>query len=105
MIFNHENNNNESDNDIGGGGEEEEQDQKNLMNKAAGYVIKKYIYEIKNYKIDRTKPPIQTEDDFYELIKDIASNDKEFHKFTFDNYRIRICYYIEKDSFYLECYS
>ena len=77
---------------------------KNLMNKAAGYVIKKYIYEIKNYKIDRTKP-IQTEDDFYELIKDISSNDKEFQKFAFDNYRIRICYYIEKDSIYLECYS
>ena len=52
MIFNHNHNNNESDNDVGG---EEKQDQKNLMNKAAGYVIKKYIYEIKNYKIDRTK--------------------------------------------------
>ena len=107
MIFNHNhnnnNNNNESDNDVGE--EEEKQDQKNLMNKAAGYVIKKYIYEIKNYKIDRTKPPIQTEDDFYELIKDISSNDKEFQKFTFDNYRIRICYDKEKDSFYLECYS
>ena len=46
-----------------------------------------------------------TSDDFYELIKDITSNDKEFHKFTFDNYRIRICYDKEKDRFYLECYS
>jgi hypothetical protein len=40
----------------------------------------------------KTKPTIPTtKDDFYELIKDITSNDKEFHKFTFDNYRIRIC--------------
>ena len=98
MIFNHNHNNNESDNDVGEE-EEEKQDQKNLKNKAAGYVIKKYIYEIKNYEIDRTKPPIQTEDDFYELIKDISSNDKEFQKFTFDNYRIRICYNKEKTVF------
>ncbi len=76
---------------IGVGGEEN-QDQTNLMNKAVGYVISKYIYEIKKYKMNKTKPTIPTtEDDFYELIKDIISNDKEFHKFTFDNYRIRIC--------------
>ena len=31
--------------------EEETQDQKNLMNKAAGYVIKQYIYEINKYKL------------------------------------------------------
>jgi hypothetical protein len=75
-----------------------------LKNKAAGYVISKYLFEIKKYKIDPTKPR-PTEDYFYELIKDIASNDKEFQKFTFDNYRIRICYNKENDSFYLECYS
>ena len=75
-----------------------------LMNKAAGYVISKYLFEIKKYKIELTKPR-PTEDDFYELIKDIASNDKEFQRFTFDNYRIRICNDKEKDSFYLECYS
>jgi hypothetical protein len=75
-----------------------------LMNKTAGYVISKYLFEIKKYKIDPTKLR-PTENDFYELIKDIASNDKEFQKFTFDNYRIRICYDKDKDSFYLECYS
>jgi len=75
-----------------------------LMNKAAGSVISKYIFQIKKYKIDPAKPR-PTKDDFYELIKDIASNDKEFRKFTFDTYRIRICYDKEKDSFNLECYS
>jgi hypothetical protein len=75
-----------------------------LMNKAAGYVISKYLFEIKKYKIDPTKLR-PTENDFYELIKDIASNDKEFQKFTFDNYSIRICYDKDKDSFYLGCYS
>lgn len=78
--------------------------EQNLRNKAAGYVISRYLFEIKKYKIDPTKPR-PTEDDFYELIKDIASNDKQFQKFTFDSYRIRICYNKEKDSFYLECYS
>jgi hypothetical protein len=81
-----------------------DQHDQDLMNKAAGSVIRKYLFEMKKYKIDPTKPR-PTEDDFYELIKDIASNDKEFQKFTFDNYRIRICYDKEKDSFYLECYS
>ena len=81
-----------------------DQHDQDFMNKAAGSVISKYLFEIKKYKIDPTKPR-STEDDFYELIKDIASNDKEFQKFTFDNYRIRICYDKEKDSFYLECYS
>jgi len=80
------------------------QHEQNLRNKAAGYVISRYLFEIKKYKIDPTKPR-PTEDDFYELIKDIASNDKQFQKFTFDSYRIRICYNKEKDSFYLECYS
>lgn len=75
-----------------------------LRNKAAGYVISRYLFEIKKYKIDPTKPR-PTEDDFYELIKDIASNDKQFQKFTFDYYKIRICYNKTKDSFYLECYS
>ena len=81
-----------------------DQHDQDLMNKAAGSVISKYLFEIKKYKIDPKKPR-PTEDDFYELIKDIASNDKEFQKFTFDNYRIRICYDKEKDRFYLECYS
>jgi hypothetical protein len=81
-----------------------DQHDQDLMNKAAGSVIRKYLFEIKKYKIDPKKPR-PTEDDFYELIKDIVSNDKEFQKFTFDNYRIRICYDKEKDSFYLECYS
>ena len=75
-----------------------DQHDQDLMNKAAGSVISKYLFEIKKYKIDPTKPR-PTEYDFYELIKDIASNDKEFQKFTFDNYRIRICYDKEKDSF------
>ena len=81
-----------------------DQHHQDLMNKAAGSVISKYIFQIKKYKIDPTKP-IPTKDDFYELIKDIASNDKEFQKFTFDTYKIRICYNKEKDSFNLECYS
>ena len=80
------------------------QHEQNLRNKAEGYVISRYLFEIKKYKIDPTKPR-PTEDNFYELIKDIASNDKQFQKFTFDSYRIRICYNKEKDSFYLECYS
>ncbi|HEX2406579.1 MAG TPA: hypothetical protein VHJ38_05150 [Nitrososphaeraceae archaeon] len=80
------------------------QHEQNLRNKAAGYVISRYLFEIKKYKTDPTKPR-PTEDDFYELIKDIASNDKQFQKFTFDSYRIRICYNKEKDIFYLECYS
>ena len=74
---------------------------KNLMNKAVGYVIGKYIYEIKKYKIDKTKPIPTTQEYFYELIKDIALNDKEFQRFTFDNFRILICYDKEKDRFYL----
>lgn len=63
----------------------DQQHYQDLMNKAAGSVISKYLFEIKKYKIDPTKP-IPTADDFYELIKDIASNDKEFQKFTFDNF-------------------
>jgi len=39
-----------------------------LMNKAAGSVISKYIFQIKKYKIDPTKPRPK-KDDFYELIK------------------------------------
>ena len=81
-----------------------DQHHQDLMNKAAGSVISKYIFQIKKYKIDPTKPR-PTKDDFYELIKDIASNDKEFQKFTFDTYKIRICYNKEKDSFNLEYYS
>ena len=99
MIFN----NNESDIDVI---EEEKQDQKNLMNKAAGYVIKKYIYEIKKYKIDTIIKQIPTTaDDLYELIKYLALNDKEFHKYTVDNYKIRIYYNKEKDHFYVEYYN
>ncbi len=81
------------------------QHDQDLMNKAVEYVIRKYLFEIKKYKIDPTTKPRPTKDDFYELIKDIASNDKAFQKFTFDNYKISICYNKEKDSFYLECYS
>ena len=99
MIFN----NNESDNDVR---EEEKQDQINLMNKAAGYVIKKYIYEIKKYKIDTIIKPIPTTaDDLYELIKYLALSDKKFHKYTVDNYKILICYNKEKDHFYVEYYN
>lgn len=60
--------------------------------------------QLKNIKLIQQKPR-PTEDNFYELIKDIASSDKQFQKFSFDSYRIRICYNKEKDSFYLECYS
>jgi hypothetical protein len=74
------------------------------MNKAAGSVISKYIFQIKKYKIDPTKTKTNKRR-FYELIKDITSNDKEFQKFTCDTYRIRICYNKEKDSFNLECHS
>ena len=56
-----------------------DQHHQDLMNKAAGSVISKYIFQIKKYKINPTKPR-PTKDDFYELIKDIASNDKEFQK-------------------------
>ena len=52
-----------------------DQHDQDLMNKAAGSMISKYIFEIKKYKIDPAKPR-PTEDDVYELIKDIASNDK-----------------------------
>ena len=48
-----------------------DQHDQDLMNKAAGSVISKYLFEIKKYKIDPKKPR-PTEDDFYELIKDIA---------------------------------
>ena len=62
MIFS----NNECDNDF----REEKHDQKNLMNNAAGYVIKKYIYEITQYEIDTIIKPIPTTaDDLYEFIK------------------------------------
>ena len=64
--------------------EKKKQDQTNLMNKAIGYVIRKYIYEIKKYKIDKTKLIPTTEKEY--MIKDITSNDNEFHKFTFDNF-------------------
>ena len=98
MIFS----NNECDNDF----REEKHDQKNLMNKAAGYVIKKYIYEITQYKIDTIIKPIPTTaDDLYEFIKKLALNDKEFHKYTVDNYKIRIYYNKEKDHFYVEYYN
>jgi len=85
----------------------DQQHDQDLMNKAVGYVMRKYLFVIKKYKIDptTTKPRLTKDDFFYELIKDLASNDKQFQKFTFDNYKIRICYYKEKDSFYLECYS
>ena len=45
-----------------------DQHYQDLMNKAAGSVISKYIFQIKKYKIDPTKPR-PTKDDFYELIK------------------------------------
>ena len=76
------------------------------MNKAAGYVIKQYIYEITKYKIDTIIKPIPTTaDDLYEFIKNLALNDKEFHKYTVDNYKIRIYYNKEKDHFYVEYYN
>lgn len=80
------------------------QHEQNLRNKEARYVLSRNLFAIKKYKIEPTKPR-PTEDNFYELIKDIASSDKQFQKFSFDSYRIRICYNKEKDSFYLECYS
>jgi hypothetical protein len=66
-------------------------------------VIKKYIYEIKKYKIDTiTKPIPTTADDYYdEFIKYLALYNKEFHKYTVNNYKIRICYNKEKDHFYV----
>ena len=45
-----------------------DQHHQDLMNKAAGSVISKYIFQIKKYKIDPTKPK-PTKEDFYELIK------------------------------------
>ena len=61
------------------------------MNKAAGSVISKYIFQIKKYKIDPTKPR-PTKDDFYELIKDIASNVCMWVVITVENTDKLICY-------------
>ena len=82
-----------------------DQHDQDLVNKAVGYVIRKYLFEIKKYIIDPTTKSIQTEDDIYEMIKYLVLNDKEFQKFTFDNHKIRICYHKEKDHFYVEDYN
>ena len=81
--------------------------EQDMINKAAGYVISKYIYEIKKLKIDSTatKPTTPTKDYFYNLIKNLVLNDKEFHNYTFDNYKIRFSYNEEKDIFYFENYN
>jgi hypothetical protein len=80
--------------------------EQDMMNKAAGYVISKYIYEIKKLKIDSTTTkPTPTKDYFYNLIKNLVLNDKEFHKYTFDNPKISFLYNDEKDTFYLESYN
>ena len=77
-----------------------------MLNKAAGYVKSKYIYEIRKVKIDSTtNNTIPTSDEFYNLIKNLVLNDKEFHKYTFDNYKIHIRYDYKKDIFYLEHYN
>jgi hypothetical protein len=80
--------------------------EQDMINKATGYVISKYIYEIKKFKIDSTTTkPIPTKDYFYNLIKNLVLNDKEFHKYTFDNYKIHFSYNEEKDIFYFENYN
>lgn len=70
-------------------------------------MIKKYIYEINKYKINDTitNPIPTTEEDLYDFIKYLALNDKQFHKYTVDNYKILICYNKEKDNFYVEYYN
>ena len=80
--------------------------EQDMINKATGYVISKYIYEIKKLKIDlTTTKPTPTKDYFYNLIKNLVLNDKEFHKYTFDNPKISFLYNDEKDTFYLESYN
>jgi hypothetical protein len=77
-----------------------------MMHKAAGYVIIKNIYEIRKYKFDSTATNTTfTKDYFYNLIKNLVLNDKEFHKYTFDNPKISFLYNDEKDTFYLESYN
>jgi hypothetical protein len=77
-----------------------------MMHKAAGYVIIKNIYEIRKYKFDSTATnPTSTKDYFYNLFKNLVLNDKEFHKYTFDNPKISFLYNDEKDTFYLESYN
>ena len=100
MIYKNNDNDDESDDNYNS----YEQD---MINKAAGYVISKYIYEIKKLKIDSTatKPTTPTKDYFYNLIKNLVLNDKEFHKYTFDNPKISFLYNDEKDTFYLESYN
>ncbi|MGI9011120.1 MAG: hypothetical protein ACR2F1_08030 [Nitrososphaeraceae archaeon] len=78
--------------------------QQDMMNRAAGYVISRYIYKIKKFKIDSIQP-LPTHDDFYNLIKSLVLNDKEFHNYIFDNYKIHFRYNEEKDIFYLENYD
>ena len=79
--------------------------EQDMINKATGYVISKYIYEIKKLKIDLTTKPTPTKDYFYNLIKNLVLNDKEFQKYTFDNYKIHFSYNEEKDIFYFENYN
>jgi hypothetical protein len=81
--------------------------EQDMINKAAGYMISKYIYEIKKFKIDSTTTtkPIPIQDYFYNLIKNLVLNDKEFHNYTFDNYKIHFRYNEEKDMFYYIRYN
>jgi hypothetical protein len=100
MIYKNNDNDDESDDNYNS----YEQD---MINKAAGYVISKYIYEIKKLKIDSTatKPTTPTKDYFYNLIKNLVLNDKEFHTYTFDNYKIHFRYNEEKNMFYFVRYN
>jgi hypothetical protein len=82
--------------------------EQDMINKAAGYMINKYIYEIKKFKIDLTTTtikPTSTKDYFDNLIKNLVLNDKEFHNYTFDNYKIHFGYNEEKDMFYYINYN
>jgi hypothetical protein len=81
--------------------------EQDMINKAAGYMISKYIYEIKKFKIDLTTTikPTSIQDYFYNLIKNLVLNDKEFHNYTFDNYKIHFRYNEEKNMFYYINYN
>ena len=105
MIYKNDKDDNNDNYDDDNNNNSYEQD---MMNRAAGYVISKYIYEIKKFKIDLTSTiikPTPIQDYFYNLIKNLVLNDKEFHRYTFDNYKINIRYNYKKDIFYLETYN
>jgi len=104
MIYKNDDDDNKDNYDDDNNNNSYEQD---MMNKAAGYVISKYIYEIKKFQIDLTTTikPTPIQDYFYNLIKNLVLNDKEFHRYTFDNYKIQFRYDYKKDIFYLETYN